>query len=180
MESSVHFYLKQLFQKYKNAKIPNHFTMESIIHHLKEKYQAKEVDTKYYEDLKADPFVDFESIIGMYSITNLNILENLYSEEEKIDIFELIGMNKTIETHPDETENDIVAMWVDVQEGRRINIILESENGCNLSGFTIQGHCQRIFDELSVLQGLEKEECVLGNEKFHIYLKSLVRTGYLS
>lgn len=179
LESPFHSFMKRLYQKYQQAEIPHFFTVDTVEKIFKEKYLAVELDKKYYEDLKSDQFVKFENIIGAYTITDIKTLENLYISEEKIEIFELIEYNKTLILHPDDVGNELAKMWTDVQEGRRINIILESANGINISGFTVQGVSEKICSELFVMQGIDPGECKLGNENFHRYLKSLLRAGYL-
>jgi hypothetical protein len=66
-----------------------------------------------------------------------------------------------------------------VQEGKRINIILERDIGINISGFTVQVVSEKIYNELFVMQGMDPEDCKLANKKFQSYLKSLLRKGYL-
>jgi hypothetical protein len=180
MESSpFHSFMQQLFQRYQQAEIPHFFTIDIVVNILKENYFAVELNKKYFEDLKSDSFVNFENIIGAYTITDIKTLENLYSAEEKIGIFEFVEYKKMLVAYSDDSDNELAQMWSEIQEGRRINIILESNNGINISGFTVQGGSEKICDELIVMQGLEAEDCKLGNEKFHNYLKSLIRAGYL-
>ena len=70
-------------------------------------------------------------------------------------------------------------MWKDVQEGGRINIILESEDNQYISDFTLQGMSEKIWNELIIFQGITVSDCTLGNEKFHDYLKALLKAEYI-
>ncbi len=70
-------------------------------------------------------------------------------------------------------------MWLDVQVGRRINIILTSEDNQYISGFTLQGGSEKLFNELCIFEEIDKRKCQLGNEEFHEYLKRLVKADYI-
>lgn len=45
-----------------------------------------------------------------------------------------------------------------IQEGEYLLAILESKNGQYIDDFTLIGYSQRLFDKLSVLKGLPKDE----------------------
>jgi hypothetical protein len=70
-------------------------------------------------------------------------------------------------------------MWFDVQTGRRINVILTSEDNQYINGFTLQGETEKLFNELCIFEGIDKSECQLGNEEFHEYLKRLIKAEYI-
>ena len=169
----MHIYLKnfieEIYQKYKDQNIPYKFSMEKIHKILKDKYSAIEEDIKF-----ADIGEDVENPCKYYVITESNVLKNLYTDEEKIDLYTmgLFLKNEII-------ENQTEKMWLDIQVGRRINIILTSEDDQYISGFTLQGVSEKLFNELCIFEGIDKSKCHIGNEEFHQYLKRLVKADYI-
>ncbi|MCA1054362.1 hypothetical protein LCM10_05135 [Rossellomorea aquimaris] len=162
-------FIESLLKKYGEGAIPHSFAVREVAAILKKKYAAEEIDV----DL-AD--IDEESrlnAIGYYAITDEAVLATVFSDVEKVDLYEM-----TLQ-EDQSSENEVERMWCDIQEGRRVNIILESIDSVTFSGFTLQGMSERLFHELNVLTGIHPAECKLGNEAFHAYLKSLVVSRYL-
>lgn len=162
-------FMEVIFQKYRELNISNKFKLEKIDKILKDKYLAIEEDIKF-----ADIGEDVENPCKYYVIIESDVLKNLFTDEEKIDLYTmaLFSENESI-------ENQTEKMWLDVQVGRRINIILTSEDNQYISGFTLQGGSEKLFNELCIFEGIDKRKCQLGNEEFHEYLKRLVKADYI-
>ena len=160
---------EKLYSKYISKKIPNYFTLETVDRILKAKYKAKEIEKLNFIELNIDPAVNYSNIKKCYQIYDDKVLESLFSDVEKdshLDFYKEISSN-----YPDQDFR--------IDEGKLINIILESMDGKRISSFTVQGRCDYIFDELVVFKGLDLENLKLENRKFKNYLKALYKTGYL-
>lgn len=155
----------RLFDIYKkNFKKPIHnHTINEIDFILKTKYLAKEIKDDNYLGLIGDEMVNIDNIVKMYRIDNPNILESLYTEQEKIQQKEDDNMY-----YPDFVE-------------RHINIVLESTDGKYVSGYTTQNAPIRISSLLFILIGteLKDEDCNIDDLWFQDYLASLELAGYI-
>ena len=110
----------------------------------------------------------------MYKISDSNILNDLYTDEEKQTQRVL-----TSEEFIVETENDLLSM--NILQGKLLRIALESEDNNTLSGYTQQGECKKIAAELFVLgTTVTKEDINVKDEWFQEYLEALVLAGYIS
>ncbi|NOU87085.1 hypothetical protein GC102_15035 [Paenibacillus sp. LMG 31460] len=164
METILYSLMQELLEKYKKLKIPNRFTLEEVENILKKKYLVIELDKK--------EFGDYEKISKCYSIQNEEVLNSLYSAEEKISIFIMLEhLKKEIKLSTKDID--------EIHAGRRINIILESENQY-ISSFTIQGMSNKLVNELIVLKGIDSEKCTLENQEFLYYLQALLKSGYIN
>lgn len=176
MKRYLDSFMQKLFEKYKEVGIPLQYTLEEIDQILKVKYLAVEMDKKEFADLKQDPHANYENIRKCYAIQDKEVLERLFTDMEKIDIYSMIQFLKSSN---DDIQNETEKMWNDVQEGRRINIILESDDNKYISGYTLQGASEKIWNELIIFEGVTSSDCQLGNEKFHDYLKALLKAEYI-
>ncbi|BBU38895.1 hypothetical protein A3Q35_14030 [Aeribacillus pallidus] len=71
-----------------------------------------------------------------------------------------------------ESEHQSIKMWNDIQEGKRINIIVYRKKFKNtVSYFTIQGVCRHLVKETGILLGVENTD--LYNPEFQEYLELL-------
>jgi hypothetical protein len=170
--------MQELFEKYKELKIPNRFTLKEVENIFKKKYLVIELDKKEFGDLEGDIHVNYEKISKCYSIQNEEVLNSLYSTKEKISVFIMLELLKKEKLSTKDNDNYNADMWREIHEGRRINIILESENQY-LSNFTIQGMSDKLVNELIVFTGLDSEKCTLENQEFLYYLQALLKAGYI-
>ncbi|HWO95917.1 MAG TPA: hypothetical protein VNM45_06220 [Bacillus sp. (in: firmicutes)] len=145
MKTYLDSFTQKAVEKYKELGIPLRYTLEEIDKILKTKYLAVEVDKKEFADLKEDPYAHYENIRKCYVIQDKKILERLFTDTEKIDLYNMIQFLKT---SSNDIQNENEKMWKDVQEGGRINIILESEDNKYISDFTLQGMNGKIMTEL--------------------------------
>ena len=165
-----------LFEKFKEFNTTSKaFSMQEIEGIFKNKYLAEEiVNDNTYLGLIDDPMVDVSKIAKMYKISDSNILNDLYTDEEKQTQRVL-----TSEEFIVETENDLLSM--NILQGKLLRIALESEDNNTLSGYTQQGECKKIAAELFVLgTTVTKEDINVKDEWFQEYLEALVLAGYIS
>ena len=151
------------------------FTLREIEKVLEDKYLAKEiVNDSTYLGLIDDPNVDESKIVKMYEITDSNILNGLYTEEERQTQRVLASEEFLVET-----ENDLLN--INIMQGKLLRIALESEDNNTLSGYTQQGECKKIAAELFVFgTKLTKEDINIKDEWFQEYLEALVLAGFIS
>lgn len=167
---------KKLLKKFEELNIINkEFTLHEIERIFEHKYLAKEiVNDSTYLGLIDDPMVNVSNIVKMYSISEPNILEGLFNEEER-QTQKILADEEFIA----ETENDLLS--VKIMEGKLIRIALESTDGNILSGSTQQGECKKIAAELFVVgTKVTKEDIDVKDEWFQEYLEALVLSGYIS
>ncbi|NOV03843.1 hypothetical protein [Paenibacillus planticolens] len=178
METLLDSFLQELMDKYKALNIPHKFSLLEADRILKEKYLAVELDKKEFEDLKGDIHVCYENISKCYTIHNEEVLNRLYSAKEKISHFIMIEFLKKQTFHHEDMEKDKAEMWLEMQQGKRINVILESENEY-ITSFTLQGGSDKLLNELIVFKGIDADKCSLDNQEYLYYLQALTQAGYL-
>lgn len=88
----------------------------------------------------------------------------------------MIQLNQT-EQNTDFNEQDLFNK--EIQEGKLIVIFLASADGTYINYFNLLGHSEMMYNKLTVLMGLEKEECNIENPLFQEYLQALGAIGYL-
>ncbi|WP_088072785.1 hypothetical protein [Gottfriedia luciferensis] len=113
--------------------------------------------------------MDYSNIVKCYEIYDEKILEKLFCKEEKKQHQHFT--KKYASRYPGED--------LRLNEGKLINIIIESKDGKQISGYTVQGSCSYISSELVVFIGIDHEKQDLDNHKFRYYLNCLEETGYL-
>lgn len=160
---------EEMYRKYKNLNIPLQYSIEEISNIYLKKYNAVEIDKKFFIDLKKDPYVNYSKIVKCFVINDKKILDHLFSKEEKEHHLEF--RKEISQLYPEE---DFV-----IEEGRLLNIILESDDNNTISSFTLQGKSDKIFYELIVFKGIKNEDIKLDNINFQEYLQALVQSGYI-
>ncbi|KAA0766602.1 hypothetical protein [Bacillus sp. SH5-2] len=168
--------LNKLYEKYKMRSIPNEFSIIEIDRILKEEYKATEIDKDKIGSMMHDPYTNFAEIIKCYKIDQQDILSNLFSNEEKSNFAETIQFNQS-EQNTQYDEQDFFNQQI--QEGKLIIIFIASMDGTYMNYFNLLGHSEKLYYKLTVLMGVEKEECNLDNPLFQKYLQALDATGYL-
>ncbi|MBP1084227.1 MULTISPECIES: hypothetical protein [Bacillus] len=120
--------INTLHEKFIQTGFPNRITLEQIYDIFRTKYKAEEVNISCFEDLKKDSFVIFDNIVKCYKIDDPDILAAIFSAE---DLAEHEDFYKNISKENPELSDPLA-------EGKRLNIILESEDGKYMSSFTLQ------------------------------------------
>lgn len=166
-----------LDQKYKQSGMPHRFLLSDVDTTLKRKFLAQEIDEEYF--MKNDPYAKYDHVFKFYEIQDPQMLKSIFNEEEVCMHKELKESNAR-DPHPVEKEwADAATMWEDVQEGRLLRIVIESENGVNISSFTMQGICETVLNEILALRGIDPKDAVLENPNYIDYLNILQKSGYL-
>ena len=137
-------------------------TIEDISVFLENNYKAYEIKDETFLGLDKDVMVDVKNIVKMYRIDDPEIMEELYTDEEKEEQLEI----------PDAAS--------DYQYKNRFNIILESEDKVSISGYTLQGTSNRMRSLIWAVCAKITEEDIEAKDPYYLdYLASLWWAGFL-
>lgn len=165
--------METLHRKFIELGLPHNYTILQVEEMLVNEYAAKEIPKSTVADLINDPQVDFHSIAKCFDIDGENILNNKFSDTEKA-IHQQYAKDHS--NHPSvHTATD----WAKMQAGKLLRVVLISNDNQTLSSFTIQGLCNNLVTDLTVMQGIPPENCTLNNEYYKKYLQLLQRKGLL-
>ena len=175
MDISVYLegFVKEVVRRYEGVAIPHRFNLDEIGTVLKEKYLAVEEPVSFAD-------LDGESMSRAkryYVITDSVVLQELYTPAEKMDLYSMMLL---MQDEPEEFEFIVQQMWHDIQLGKRINIILESEDNIYMSNFHLQGMSDKLLNEMYIFNGIDEKDCHLDNEAFRDYLKILIAAGFIT
>jgi hypothetical protein len=157
--------------------LPTKFPLTEVESILVSKFLAKEINKENFLSLKRDSFANYDHIYKCYEINNPSALQSIFNDEEVIMINELIEYNQSISNGIEKSDEE--KMWIDIQEGRLLRIVVESIDLHYISSFTLQGVCEKVLDELVVLSGIDSKEVNLDNKRYLGYLSLLKKTGYI-
>jgi len=168
--------LKQLDENFKASGLPSNYTLDQAGQLLKKNYNAIELSKEDFKSLQKDPDAKYDHIAKCYKIVDTKLLYSIYTQDEKQNLSEMIlYLNSLVNDKSEKSESEL--MWKDIQEGRRINIVLESVDNNSISSFTMQGLSQKILNDLIILKGIPNKYCVLGNPHYEYYLNVLHNAG---
>lgn len=149
---------------------PLKYTNIEVEEMLIKEYSAKEIPKSTLIDLINDPNVDFNSIYKCFVIDDKKTLDEKFNEMEKM------YHQEYFKDHPSKQfETD----WSKIQAGKLIRVILISNDSETLSNFTVQGLCNSLVSDLTIMKGITPEECKLDNDYYVKYLQLLQTKGVL-
>ena len=127
-------------------------TIKDVSDFLENNYKAYEIEDETFLGLDKDVMVDVKNIVKMYRIDDPEIMDKLYTAEEK-------------EEYP----------YIEC-----CNIILESEDKVGISGYTLQGASNSISSLLWVICTKITEKDIETRDPYYLdYLASLWWAGFL-
>ncbi|MBU5267588.1 hypothetical protein [Virgibacillus proomii] len=182
--------LGTLKKKYNSKKQQLYYNREQVVEILKKKFKAKQFDHRILLDLPNDNQLNYKHIYTALSITDSKVLSSLFNEdeikshgEEIIDNRENPLNFKKIKKNQEQVYNHIL---LDEQEGRRIDIILESD-GEIVTEFVIRDQSTYLNKYLNALvvgallsKGATDTLEDLDDEDFTFYLQNLHEFGFLN
>ncbi|NOJ69840.1 hypothetical protein [Paenibacillus alvei] len=170
--------INELDHKFKESNLPTSYSISAVQEILMTNYKAVEMEDKtFFDSLKKDHCVNFDQIVKFFVINDVDFLSTLYTEYEKETHIEMSHVNSTY-VHPEgSSRTKSEEIWKEIQEGKRIHIVLESADQKTISAFTMQGLCEKILWELIILKGIRPEDCALGNDYYEHYLNVLHSLG---
>jgi hypothetical protein len=130
-------------------------SIDSISKYLREKLNAIEITLQEFIS-KSECICDntFNNVAKVYKIENENIIQSLLNENEKSEILITIKHLKKNNIMEDKNESYCSLYTEKISTGKLIMVILESEDKINLSGFTMEGNGQKLYDYLiSLIDG---------------------------
>ena len=166
-ETKLINFFRNIYKYYKNITIDhgNNSQIAVLERNLMSKYKARENKAYDVSELRNDCMVQVDNIVKIYTIDQ-DILDSLYTETERISNMEI---KKLEELHPE------------YRSQTYCNIILESEDGKTVSGFTTQAVPIRISALMFILlsEKVDYEEIDINNPLDMDYLAALWLAGYV-
>lgn len=177
-----------LFKKYKHKENDLIFTKEEVANILVSKFQAVEFSKLKVHDLVNDDQLEYTKIYKCFVIDNISILNKLFSDEEKKMHYEQIQDNKKYSYRTTNLNNETLEynkLLLDEQEGRRIDIFLESKDGLFITEFIVRDQCEKVNRYLNALivgalikNNLAEYDADYNDYYFQFYLENLNRLGF--
>nr|WP_261407201.1 hypothetical protein [Bacillus pumilus] len=152
------------------------------------KFKAREFSKTKILDLVNDDHFEYNKIYKCFVIDDPSILIQLFSNEEKKNHREEILDNREHPLNPKRVKEwEYNHLLLDEQEGRRIDIILESKDGLYISESQVRASCEKLDRYLNALivgaiieNELEEYPVDIHNEYFQFYLENLDQFGFLN
>ncbi|MFA1642814.1 hypothetical protein AB5N96_08105 [Chryseomicrobium imtechense] len=180
---------EKLIRKYKYKQEELIFTKEQVVDILLSKYKAQEFQKELILDLMRDDHFQYDKIFKCFRIDDPYILNKVFTVEEKKEHMEEINdneMNAFDYSKSTGTDFEYNKMVLDEQEGRRIDIILESKDDTSISEFQVRHRSDKISSYLNALivgaliqTGAAEYEEDTEDYYFKFYLDNLNAYGFL-
>lgn len=134
-------------------------SIEYISKYLTDKYNAVEITVDEFINQNDCTCEDrSKNIVKVYKIEDENIIKSLLSKSEKEEILITI---KHFEKSNFMEKNDFCSTYMNkISTGKLIVVILESEDKINLSGFTMEGSGEKLYNYLisTIGEDIEKSK----------------------
>jgi len=180
----------KLYKQYLHNQSNLSFTKEQVVDRIKTKFNAREFPKEDLLDLVNDDQLEYSKIFSCLCIDDPHVLLKLYSDKERDDHKEEIKDNRQNPLNPKKvkkTEWKYNHILLDEQEGRRLDIVLESKNGVYISEFIVRGECERLNRYLNALvvgaliqRGESEYPADMNDEYFQFYLENIEMFGFIN
>jgi len=180
----------KLYRKYLYNQSNLSFTKEQVIDRIKIKFNAKEFPKEDLLDLVNDDQLEYSKIFTCLSIDDPHVLLKLFSNEEREEHKEEVEDNRENPLNPKKVKKNewkYNHILLDEQEGRRLNIVLESKDGIYISEFIVRGNSERLNRYLNALvvgsliaSGKSDYPANIDDEYFQFYLDNIEMFGFLN
>ncbi|RCW74910.1 hypothetical protein [Saliterribacillus persicus] len=180
---------EKMNKKYRYNQDELTFSKEQVIEKLKNKFQAKEFSKEKLLDLVNDDQLEYSKIFSCLCINDSAVLLKLFSDKERKLHKEEIMDNRENPLNPKKVKKkewEYNHILLDEQEGRRLDIILESQDDKYISGFIVRGNSEKLNRYLNALvEGALIQLKVtpypadIGDEYFQFYLENIEMFGFL-
>lgn len=180
----------KLFNKYLYNQDKLSFTKEQVVDRVKTKFNAKEFPKEDLLDLVNDDQLEYSKIFTCLCIDDPSVLLKLYSDKERECHKEEIRDNRENPLNPKKVRK---AEWkynhilLDEQEGRRLDVLLESKDGKYISEFIVRGNSEKLNRYMNALvvgaliqSGLTQYPVDINDEYFQFYLENIEMFGFLN
>jgi len=178
---------EKLYKQYLYKKDQLIFTKERVAEIITSKFKAREFSKTKILDLVNDDHFEYTKIYKCFVIDDPSLLIQLFSDEEKKNHREEILDNREHPLNPKRVKEwEYNHLLLDEQEGRRIDIILESKDGLYISESQVRANCEKLDRYINALivgaiieNGLEEYPVDIHDEYFQFYLENLDQFGFL-
>ncbi len=171
----------KLAKKYERLRL-HEPTKDFIENILKKKFKAVEIPlySIHKEDYKNDDEVDEKKIYKLFTITNPEVLNILFNQEERSIHIDERKDDGTIDVPDAEvTYNNLID---EHNKGYRLSVVLESEDGIHVCNAKVYGISEHFTTYMVALIGLPEREMVLhdiNDEGFQFYLECLEKHNFI-
>jgi hypothetical protein len=164
--------MRALHKKFLKSSSSRRFTLDEVCRKLMEDFQAEMIGKNAFEDLKDDPYVNFDHITQCFYIPK-NVVDELRSDSEKVEHEEMVKLISK-RSWSSEEEKELA-----LREATGTRIILESMDRRYVDNWTIQGGSESLLTEMIYLQGIDPTEYSLDNEHYLRYLTIINEKGVI-
>ncbi|MCM3179560.1 hypothetical protein AB1L05_12400 [Cytobacillus horneckiae] len=166
------------------------FTKEEVINRIISKFKAREYPKEEVLDLVNDDQLEYSKIFTCLVIDDPFVLAKLFTSNEKSYHNEQLKDNRENPLNPSKVKKNewnYNHMILDEQEGRRIDIILESKDDLYITEFIVRDRSEVLSGYLNALivgallqSGMAEYPADISNEYFQFYLDNLEKFGFLN
>ncbi|MFP7473386.1 hypothetical protein SFC55_20475 [Niallia taxi] len=168
--------IKKLYEKYLNLKMPKKYSFSEAQNIFLNEYLAKEIDIKELSFL-----IDSQEVKifdKAYIIDKVEILNSLFTEEEKQQFLAIKEMNTEFPLNYDQATKSEIE-YSRIQEGEYLLVFLGINKNNYIRDIKLIGNSEKLYDRLIILMGIDQEESYIENKDFQEYIKALSNLGYL-
>ncbi|WGG44205.1 hypothetical protein [Rossellomorea sp. DA94] len=181
---------KNLLNKYLKRQSALIFTKEEVEQRIVRKFKGEEFSKTEVLDLVNDDQLVYSKVYKCLVIDDPQILNKYFSPNEKSYHNEQIEDNQENPldfSKVKEKEHNYNHLLLDEQEGRRVDIFLESTNGKYVTNFIVRDRCEQISRYINALvlgaviqEGSDGIQADIEDEYFQFYLENLDMFGFLN
>lgn len=180
---------EKLFNQYLHRQKQLTFTKEEVVNRIIAKFKAREFQKEEVLDLVNDDQLEYSKIFTCLVIDDPFILAKLFTDNERS--YHNMQLKDNRENPLDSAkvksnEWNYNHMLLDEQEGKRIDIILESKDDIYITEFIVRDRSEVLNGYLNALivgaliqRGIAQYPADISDEYFQFYLENLDKFGLL-
>lgn len=138
---------KMLHEKFERRKQWLIFEKEEVVRRLLVRYKARTIPKEDIMDLVNDDQLSYPHIFCCITIDDPDILAKIFNAKERADFRWERDDNARrgmVYKHKDEAHRRYNQLILDEQEGRRLDIVLESQDGVHVTRFLTRSMCEQV------------------------------------
>lgn len=138
---------KMLHEKFERRKQWLIFEKEEVVRRLLVRYKARTIPKEDIMDLVNDDQLSYPHIFCCITIDDPHILAKIFNAKERADFKWERDDNARrgmVYKHKDEAHRRYNQLILDEQEGRRLDIVLESQDGIHVTRFLTRSMCEQV------------------------------------
>lgn len=147
MDEVIDMDYKMLHEKFERRKQWLIFEKEEVVRRLLVRYKARTIPKEDIIDLVNDDQLSYPHIFCCITIDDPDILAKIFNAKERADFRWERDDNARrgmVYKHKDEAHRRYNQLILDEQEGRRLDIVLESQDGVHVTRFLTRSMCEQV------------------------------------